>query len=178
MYTTRGKYKMSGKKPSHRNAIIKSQLIELIRHGHLQTTKSKARILKAEFDKLVNTAKANNETSRRQVMATLNNELTVEKLYSKVLGQLSDSNSGYTKSANTLPRKGDNAPQVIVMIKGTELEEKKSRLASTLERQEKKAEAEPGVAGKIRQAVTRGGSKQATRVKDTKTGVGIRRNAK
>lgn len=176
MYTTRGKVKMSGKKPSHRNAIVKSLLIELIRNERLQSTPTKVKILKAEFDKLVNTAKQNTEASRRNVESKLTNDLSVEKLYSKLLPRLDGSNSGYTISARTLPRKGDNAEQVVVMIKGSEIKEKRSKLAATLEKQDKTAKSE-GVAERIKSVVS-GPKKVGGNTKKKDSVVNVRRNSK
>jgi large subunit ribosomal protein L17 len=176
MYTTRGKPKMAGKKPSHRDAIIKSLLIELIRGERLQTTPTKVKILKQEFDKLVNTAKQDTEASRRNVESKLTSTLSVEKLYSKILPRLGDTTSGYTISARTLPRKGDNAAQTIVMIKGTEVKEKRSKLAATLEKQDKSAKSE-GVAEKIKKAVS-GPRKMGGDSKKKDSVVNVRRNSK
>lgn len=176
MYTTRGKAKMSGKKPSHRDAIIKSLLIELIRNERLQSTPNKVKILKAEFDKLVNTAKQNTEASKRNVESKLTNNLSVEKLY-KMLPRLDGTTSGYTISARTLPRKGDNAAQVIVMIKGSEIKEKRSRLSATLEKQDKSAKSE-GVAERIKNVVSGPKKVGAGNTKQKSSIVNVRRNSK
>lgn len=141
MHITRTKNKLSGKKTSHRRAVEKSLLLELIRNNSLKTTTRKAQILVAEFDRLVSTAKQNTEASKRLVSAKLQNELALEKLYNKLLPGLQDVNSGYTYQARTLPRKGDNAPQVIVLVRGQEIKEKQTRLQRLLNRQTKQAES-------------------------------------
>ena len=129
-------------KPSHRRSILQSQLLDFVHHERMQTTPRKVKLLKANFDRLVNEAKKNTEASRRNVLATLRDERAVEKLYSKILPRLQESNSGYALSALTLPRGGDGAAQTIVMIKGAELRERKSRLAQALDRREQ-TEAKP-----------------------------------
>lgn len=136
MYSTRKKLKIQGKKPSHRNSLVHSQILELIRVGRIKTTPSKGKLLKQRFDKLITEAKKQTPASRRQVVQYLRNDKAEARLYGKILPLLSDSNSGYILSARTLPRKGDNAPQTIYMIKGIELGEKKSRLSSALDRQD------------------------------------------
>lgn len=175
MYTTRGKIKMQGKKPSHRNAIVKSLLSELIRNERIKTTPTKVRILKGQFDRLVNEAKKGTPASRRRVEATLPTEIVVNKLYTHILPRLQDTNSGYTISARTLPRKGDNADQEIVMIKGYEMQEKKSKLASVLKKQEKANANKPtGVTGKIKSAVSKASPKSAGKKNSS---VAVRRNS-
>jgi large subunit ribosomal protein L17 len=163
MNTNGKKVKMQGKKPSHRNAIVKSLLIELIRNESIKTTPAKARILKQQFDILVNEAKKNTLASKRNVESALTSDKSVTKLYGNLLPRLEKDNSGYTQSARTLPRKGDNAPQMIVLIKGTELKENKSKLEKALARKEKKAASKPaGVTERIREAV---GGRQDTKSK-------------
>lgn len=155
-----GKHKprIAGKKPSHRKAILRSLLLEMIRAERIQTTQRKAKLVKQQFDRLVTEAKKDTEASKRNVASTLRNELAETKLYGKLLPRLADRNSGYLQSARTLPRKGDNAPQIILMVHGTELRETRSRLAKVLQRQDtaKQQKADSGVAGRIRKAVTGG----------------------
>lgn len=129
------KQRLSNKKPSHRRALLRSQLLELIRAEHLKTTNARARFLKQNFDKLVTKAKKNTEASKRDVISILQNDKAVTKLFDNLLPRLQDRNSGYTKSARTLPRKGDNASQIIVIIHGYEIEAPKSRLSKLLDRE-------------------------------------------
>ena len=154
MNSGKSKPRMQGKKPSHRRAIIQSQLIELIRAERLQSTPTKVKILKSEFDKLVTMAKKDSAASRKQVAETLRSEKSVEKLYGKLLPRMADVNSGYTVQARALPRKGDNAPQMIIMVRGAEIAEKRSRARQQLAKQESKAK-DSGVTGRIRQAVAK-----------------------
>jgi len=156
------KYKMSGKKSSHRDSVITSLMIELIRAEKIKTTPTKAKIVKAEFDKLVTKAKKNTEASKRLVEAYFGSkQVVVNKLYKIVGDKLQDRNSGYTYSARSLPRKGDNAQQMYVMIVNSEIKEKKSRLQRALEKREEVQE-EKSVAGRIKKAV---GSKPAKKAK-------------
>lgn len=129
------KQRLANKKPSHRRALLHSQLLELIRAEHLQTTSARAKYLKQNFDKLVTKAKKSTDASKRNVASILQNDKAVTKLFDKLLPRLQDRNSGYTTSARTLPRKGDNASQIIVMIHGYEVEESKSRLSKLLNRE-------------------------------------------
>jgi len=157
------KYRMSGKKSSHRDAIITSLLIELIRAEKIKTTVNKGKIIKAEFDKLVTKTKLNNEASRRIVEAYFGSkQIVVNKLYKIVEEKLQDRNSGYTYSARTLPRKGDNADQMYVMIVNSEVKEKKSRLEKALDKREEVAE-EKSVVGRLKKAVSSKSAKKETK---------------
>lgn len=139
MYTTRKKYKMAGKKPSHRNAVIKSQVLELVRSGRIKTTPTKAKILKSQFDRLVTTAKKNTIASKRELSSFFgNNQKAADRLVMLAQTKLNDRNSGYTRTVKTLPRSGDNAPQAYIMLVNYEAKLKKSRLQKVLETQESK----------------------------------------
>jgi len=160
------KYRMSGKKSSHRDAIITSLVIELIRAEKIKTTPNKGKIVKAEFDKLVTKVKLNTESSKRKVEGYFGSkDVVVTKLYKIVSEKLQDRNSGYTYSARTLSRKGDNAEQMYVMIVNAEEKEKKSKLQKALEKREVVKE-ETSVAGRLKKAV---GSRTAK--KDSTKGV-------
>lgn len=155
MHITAKKNKISGKKTSHRRSMERSLLLELIRHNSLKTTAAKSRILTAQFDRLVTTAKQDTLAAKRLVEATLQNDLAVEKLYSKILPEVQDVTSGYTYTARTLPRKGDNAPQTIILVRGQEVKEKQTRLQKLLSKQEKKEDktsAKPKAERKVREA--------------------------
>lgn len=147
------KYRMSGKKSSHRDAIITSLVMELIRAEKIKTTVNKGKIVKAEFDKLVTKAKKNNDASKRLVESYFDSKkVVVDKLYRIVNEKLQDRNSGYTYSARTLPRKGDNADQMYVMIVNSEVKEKKSRLQKALDKREV-VEEQKSVTNRLKKAV-------------------------
>lgn len=155
MNTTAGKPKIQGKKPSHRRAILRSLLLELIRNERLQTTPTKGKLLKQQFDRLITQAKRNTSGSRAVVSSTLRNDKAMQKLEAKLLPRLGDINSGYTYSANTLPRKGDNAPQMVLVVRGAEIREGKSKLTEALQRREKQDQKkqESKLTSRIKRAV-------------------------
>jgi large subunit ribosomal protein L17 len=138
MNTGRKKIKISGKKKSHRKALIKSQVIELIRAQRIKTTPARAKALKRVFDRLVTEAKKDTMASERRVMAFFgNNKRATSRLYSIIKDKLSDRNSGYTRVIKTVPRPGDNAEQVYVMLVNADIQESKSRIAKVIEKQNK-----------------------------------------
>jgi large subunit ribosomal protein L17 len=172
MNTQPKKNTIQGKKTSHRNAIIHSLVLELIRNERLQSTPRKVAILKSKFDRLVTHAKKQTPASKRLVESYLNNEKATEKLLGKLVPRLSDKNSGYTHTARTLPRKGDNAEQTIILVHGAEMKEKQSRLQKLLARQEEKSKKPK--AGEVK--IEKNTAKKAVGKKDSLKS--IRRNTK
>lgn len=153
MYNRIKRPRMQGKTADHRDLIIRSLVMELVRNEKLKTTPNKARILKSQFDKLVTKAKKNTDHSKRLVQSFFgDNKLAVTKFYTLVDKNFNDRNSGYTYSARTLPRKGDNAEQMYVMIVNRVEKVKKTNIQKALEKREK-AEKEKSVASRVRKAV-------------------------
>lgn len=139
MFTSRNKIKIQGKTAAHKKAMLRSQIVELIRNTKIKTTPKKSKLLKKHFDKLVTKAKVGNDHSKRQIESFFNhNNRAVERFYYHVENTLNDRNSGYTRVIRTLNRKGDNAEQVFVLITNTQATEKKSKVSEALEKQEKK----------------------------------------
>ncbi len=137
MYSNRKKFKIQGYTKSHKKALMKSQVVELIRNGRIKTTPTKAKALKKEFDKVVTAFKKGTPSSNKKVRAFFGeNDRAIKRLGDVVEEKLSDRDSGYTRVIKTLPRKGDNADQAYVMLVNTEFEEKKSRLKQALEKKE------------------------------------------
>ncbi len=177
MFTNRKKLKLQGKTSAHKKALVKSQVLELIRNEKIKTTPAKARLLKSVFDKLVTKAKVDSDHARRQVSAFFgNNERSADRLYTIIDQKLSDRTSGYTRVIKTLSRKGDNAQQCYVMLVNTEAKSKKSKISNVLQKQEQKKK-EKSLTGKISKAVEKvssGGGTKTGNVSTAKT----RRNSK
>jgi large subunit ribosomal protein L17 len=146
------KYRMQGKTAAHKNSIIRSLVIELVRAEKIKTTPAKAKILKSQFDRLVTLAKKGDSGKNKVDSFFASNDRAIERFYKVVETKLQDRNSGYTRTFHTLPRKGDNAQQVYIMLVNMEEKEKKSEVQKLLEKR-KKTEAEKTVGGKIKKAV-------------------------
>lgn len=133
------KYRLAGKKPSHRKALIKSQLLELLRSGKVKTTPSRARILCAEAEVVIGLAKRGDQSALNRLQQLLPTERSVNLLL-KLAPAWAGRSSGYTTTAKALPRKGDNADQMYVMLLDVELgKAKKSVIQETLAKQRSKS---------------------------------------
>lgn len=132
------KYRMQGKNTAHRNAIIRAQVLDLIIHGRIKTTVSKAKILKAQFDHLVSVSRRNSEASKNVIKSfftTADGFARFTRLTSKLE---QDKVSGFTKLVKTTARAGDNANQAYVIVTALAGEDKskgKDEIAKVLEKQ-------------------------------------------
>jgi large subunit ribosomal protein L17 len=153
MYKLIKKNKLQGKTHAHRKSLVKSLIIELIRAEKIKTTKPRARAIKSGFDKLVTMAKKNTDASKRNIESFFAmNERAVNRFYHVVSEKLNDRSSGYTRVIHTLPRKGDNAPQVFVMLVNYEPKTSKSTVQKLLEKR-KVSEEKKSVKGRIKKAI-------------------------
>ena len=147
------KYRMQGKTKGHKEALIRSLVIELVRAEKIKTTPNRARIVKSQFDKLVTKAKTNSQAGKNSLNSFFNsNDRIISKFNQLVETKFQDRNSGYTHTIRTLPRKGDNAEQMFVMVVNYEEKSKQSRVQKLLEKR-KKAEEEKSVGGRLKKAV-------------------------
>ncbi|KKU30567.1 MAG: 50S ribosomal protein L17 [Candidatus Collierbacteria bacterium GW2011_GWE1_46_18] len=101
---------------NHRKALFRNQLKELIKNGYLTTTVTKAKIIKRLFDKLVTKAKQGTLSSRRNVIATLGNPASGNRLVDTITPALADRTSGFTTIQKTEVRRGDATALAILKL--------------------------------------------------------------
>ena len=147
------KPRMQGKTASHVASLTRGLVMELIRNQQIKTTPTKAKVVKSKFDRLVTLSKKGDSSKRMIQSFFASNEVAMTRFYKVVETQLQDRNSGYTRIIKTLPRKGDNAAQVYIMLVNAEAKEKKSEVQKLLEKR-KKEDDKKSVVSKVKKAVT------------------------
>lgn len=140
------KAKIQGKTHSHTHLYIKGMVGALVKSQKVKTTKHRAKLIGAQFDRLVTHLKKGNIKLIEDYFNS--NVLAKDKFVKVVNDQLGDRNSGYTRIIKTLNRVGDNADQVFLMLVNIEEKSKKSNVAKLLEQRAKnekkpKAKAKP-----------------------------------
>lgn len=108
------KYKL-GVKPQHRKALVQNLSIELITHGKIKTTETKAKAIKPVVEKLVTLAKNDTIANRRVAFTKLNNKEAVKALFETVAPKFKQRPGGYTRILKIAEgRLGDGAKQAII----------------------------------------------------------------
>lgn len=108
------KYKL-GVKPQHRKALVQNLAIELITHGKIKTTETKARAIKPFVEKLVTIAKNDTLANRRLAFTKLNNREAVNTLFVNVAPKFKQRPGGYTRLLKLAEgRLGDGAKEAII----------------------------------------------------------------
>lgn len=112
-----------GGSPTHQRFILRNLATQLFEHGRITTTETKARRLQPVAEKLITKAKRGDLHSRRLVLQSITDKYTVAKLFDDIAPGLQDREGGYTRITRIGPRKGDNAPMVIIEIVSESVEE-------------------------------------------------------
>lgn len=117
-----------GGSPTHERMILRNLTSQLIEHGRITTTETKARRVQPFAEKILTKAKRGDLHARRLVLAELfqqKQELgtpvkakdkLVKKLFEELAPKLEGREGGYTRITKVGPRKGDNAPMAVIEI--------------------------------------------------------------
>ncbi|MEA5594878.1 50S ribosomal protein L17 [Rivularia sp. UHCC 0363] len=112
----RSNLKKLGKPADQRRALLRALSTELIRHGRITTTITRAKALRSEVDKMITLAKDGSLSARRQAIGYLYDKDLVHALFEQVPTRYGDRQGGYTRILRTIPRRGDNAQMAIIEL--------------------------------------------------------------
>lgn len=105
-----------GKPADQRKALLRSLATELIRHGRITTTKTRAKAVQAEAEKMISLAKDGSLSARRQALGYLYDKQLVHALFAQASERYGARSGGYTRIIRTVPRRGDNAEMAIIEL--------------------------------------------------------------
>lgn len=112
----RNRIKKLSKPADQRRALLRALTTELIRHGRITTTLTRAKVIRSEADKMITLAKDGSLSARRQAMGYLYDKQLVHALFEQAASRYGERNGGYTRILHTVPRRGDNAPMAIIEL--------------------------------------------------------------
>lgn len=108
------RHKLKGRKlnrtSTHRLAMFANMAVSLIMNEQIKTTVPKAKEIRPYVEKLVTKARANTLAARRQIIATIKDEVAAEKLISVLAARYKERPGGYTRVVKAGFRYGDAAP--------------------------------------------------------------------
>lgn len=117
-------YKKLGKDSAHRKAMFRDLVTDLIINERIVTTEAKAKELRSFVEKMVTLGKRGDLHARRQAAAFVRKEAVdsedgqqqdaLQKLFNEIAGRYEERQGGYTRIRKIGPRRGDNAPMVII----------------------------------------------------------------
>lgn len=101
---------------SHRKALFRNLITELLRHERIETTEAKAKAIRADAEKLITLAKRGDVHSRRLAARTLTDPDVTKKLFETLGTRYKERPGGYTRLFKVGPRLGDAAEVVIMEL--------------------------------------------------------------
>lgn len=106
-----------GTDASHTKAMKRSLVCSLFINDRIKTTETRAKAIRGDVDRIITWAKRGDLHSRRLAIAKLNDKEIVREVFDKVQqGMWADRTCGFTRIIKLGPRKGDNAPMVIIEL--------------------------------------------------------------
>jgi large subunit ribosomal protein L17 len=112
----RCRVKQLGKPADQRRALLRALTTELIRHGRITTTKVRAKVVRAEAEKMITLAKDGSLAARRTALGYLYDKQLVHALFEQVPSRYGNRPGGYTRILQTVRRRGDNAEMAIIEL--------------------------------------------------------------
>ncbi|NJL88744.1 MAG: 50S ribosomal protein L17 [Coleofasciculaceae cyanobacterium SM2_1_6] len=105
-----------GKPADQRKALLRALTTELIRHGKITTTRTRAKAMQPIAEKMITLAKEGSLEARRQALGYIYDKQLVHKLFANVQSRYGDRNGGYTRVLRTVPRRGDNSEMAVIEL--------------------------------------------------------------
>lgn len=105
-----------GGSPQHERKILANLTTDLIMHGRITTTLSKAKALRPYAEKMISKARTNELHAKRTVMKDITNRDAVVKLFDEVAPRYVDRPGGYTRITKLGPRRGDATEEAIIEL--------------------------------------------------------------
>jgi large subunit ribosomal protein L17 len=116
-----------GRNPWHRRATLRNLVTNLLQHGRITTTLTRAKAARPLAEKMITLGKRDTLQSRRQAAAYLTTPETTQKLFSEIAPKFADRPGGYTRIIAAGVRVGDGAQVAILELVNYELKRKEKK---------------------------------------------------
>jgi len=102
--------------PAHERLMLANLATALFEHGRITTTEAKAKRLRPLAERLITFAKRGDLAARRRVLTVVRDKGVVHVLFTEIGPRYENRHGGYTRIVKLGPRKGDNAPMVVIEL--------------------------------------------------------------
>ncbi len=109
-------YRKLGKTTDQRMALLRQQVTDLLEHGRIETTITRAKEVGPLTEKMITLGKNKSMADYRQALAFITKEDVAKKLFDEVAPKYADRNGGYTRIYRLGPRRGDAAEMAIIEL--------------------------------------------------------------
>jgi large subunit ribosomal protein L17 len=101
-----------GRDSSHRQAMYRNMVTDLLKHEKIITTEAKAKEVRGMAEKMITLGKKSGLHAYRQALTFITDTKTTEKLFADLGPRYKERPGGYTRIIKLAPRLGDNAAMV------------------------------------------------------------------
>ena len=105
-----------GRPADQRRALLRGLTTQLLDHGKLITTLSRAKALRSCAEKMITLGKRGDLHARRQALSFIYEKGVVDHLFHKVAPRYQEQQGGYTRIVKMVPRRGDSAPMASIHL--------------------------------------------------------------
>ena len=123
-------YRKLGRTSSQRKAMLRDLTTDLIINKRIVTTEARAKEVRSTAEKMITLGKRGDLHARRQAASFVRNEVAdvreeneeivtetaLQKLFNDIAPRYAERQGGYTRILKTEPRRGDNAPMVVLEL--------------------------------------------------------------
>ena len=110
-----------GVKTSHRMAMVRNLVTQLLQHKQIVTTLARAKNIRTPVDRMIVLAKKNNLASKRRIFSFVKNKAAVKMLQEQYVEIYKNRQSGFTQIYKLKNRAGDNTPMAMIRMVDIEL---------------------------------------------------------
>ena len=101
-----------GRESSHRRALYRNLVTDLLKNEKLVTTEPKAKEVRGIAEKMITLGKKSGLHSYRQALSYITDKKVTEKLFADLASRYKERPGGYTRIIKLQPRLGDGASMV------------------------------------------------------------------
>jgi len=101
-----------GRTTSHRKALYRNLVTDLLRYEKIVTTEPKAKEVRSLAEKIVTLGKEGGLSAFRQALSFIYDKNVADKVFSELATRYAERPGGYTRIVKLGPRLGDGAPIV------------------------------------------------------------------
>ena len=105
-----------GGSPSHHRLMMSNLASALFWDGRIETTLSRAKVLRPYAEKLITKARKGTLHDRRIILRHIEDTEVVTRLFDEVAPRYEDRPGGYTRILKLGPRRGDGAEMAIIEL--------------------------------------------------------------
>ena len=138
----RNAHRKLSRNTSHRRALLRNLVTDLLEHGRLMTTLPKAKEVRPLAEKMITLGKRDSLHARRQVLSYVMREAIAKRVFDTIAPKFADRKGGYSRIIKLGNRKGDGADLAIIELLGSELEVKKAERAEKVKEKASKKKPE------------------------------------